>query len=131
MRSWSTNFFRSVAREAETVRFCLGFHPLLLLIKSYADLTTSLCDAILETISSTSDMLETFMFVYAAFIVTCASLIGSEIGARFLQAALERLQSEYERTSQIAQSRNVVNMALLVSYLYTFGVLFASFLRLL
>lgn len=97
---------------------------------SRAEVTNILTNLILQTISSSSNLVETFVVLHATLITSLHRLVGIEFGAHFLQTIVESWSSLYRKASDVSASvtaedagRELKNLTSLLSHLYNVGLI--------
>ncbi|UZJ51931.1 hypothetical protein CBS101457_001251 [Exobasidium rhododendri] len=99
---------------------------------SRANVTKALTDIVIQTINSSSNLVETFVVLHAAFVASLHRLIGVEFGAYFLQNVVEswlrhyneargRQENDIEGMEDIGKESK--NLVVLIADLYNLGML--------
>ncbi|PWN50245.1 ARM repeat-containing protein [Violaceomyces palustris] len=101
-----------------------------------ADVTSTITRIILDTISSRSNLVDTFVVLYAAFVAAVHKAIGVEFGASFVQTLVEELVSHYEKLKKMdaeveqmeeedqpTKGKECLNLTVLVCHLYNLQVI--------
>lgn len=99
---------------------------------SRANVTETLTTLIIQTITSSSNLVDTFVILYAALVASLHRLVGLEFGAHFLQTIVETWQTHYEGAQSKASGKEsdevedvgkeAKNSILLIANLYNLGV---------
>jgi nucleolar MIF4G domain-containing protein 1 len=98
---------------------------------SRANVTEMLTTLIMQTVTSSSNLVDTFVILYAALVASLHRLVGLEFGAHFLQSIVESWQNLYHdaREKQMKDREGVEdigkeakNLILLLANMYNLGV---------
>ncbi|KZT53500.1 ARM repeat-containing protein [Calocera cornea HHB12733] len=96
------------------------------------DVTTILTSLVLETISSRSNLLDSFVILYSALIASLTKIIGIEFGASFVHDLVTSYKKHYSALPTIVVAEGVeeeergkecTNLIVLLSELYNFQVI--------
>ncbi|KZP00620.1 ARM repeat-containing protein [Calocera viscosa TUFC12733] len=96
------------------------------------DVTTILTNLVLETISARSNLLDSFVILYAALIASLTKIVGIEFGASFLFDLVTSYQKHYSAlpAAEVAdvatedeRGKECTNLIVLLSELYNFQVI--------
>ncbi|KAI0243780.1 suppressor of glycerol defect [Massospora cicadina] len=86
------------------------------------NVTTTVTDLILRSVSERPNLLDTFVITNATVIAGLYRLVGTEAAAHFTQTLVEKLMGHYEKASGEEDAKICLNLITLVSELYNLGV---------
>ena len=99
-------------------------------------MTEIIVEVVIETCVDASRMLEAFLLVYSGFFATLNNVIGSEIGAHFLQTVIDKFFEFYNKSQEgLEESEEAVvgkqcsNLVIILSHLYNFQVISSKIIQ--